>query len=135
MYEGTESGDAVVVPSPNPTVVPFAEVWLEQQSSTFTVGNPGPTALPTPGPVENFIAMTQADANGQFEFCPANDGSYEVVADAANLPTSELPSNATITEDVEVSDGIGVNNLAVPLLAEPHQPAHPPSIGGGSKVC
>ena len=130
VYEGTESGDAVVVPSPNPTVVPFAEVWLEQQSSTFTVGNPGPTASPTPGPVENFIAMTQADANGQFEFCPANDGSYEVVADAANLPTSELPSNATITEDVEVSDGIGVNNLAVPLLAEP-TPTGTPAFNWG----
>ena len=118
VYEGTESGNAVIVPSPNPTVVPFAEVWLEQQSSTFTVGNPGPTASPTPEPVENFLAMTQADANGRFEFCPATDGNYEVVTDAANLPTSQLPSNATITEDVAVSGGIGVNNLTVPLLAE-----------------
>jgi len=119
VFEGTESDGSVIVPTANPTVVPFAEVWLEQQSSTFTVGNPGPTASPTPGPVENFIATTQADANGRFEFCPANDGSYEVVADSANLPTALLPSNATITQNVEVSDGIGVNNLAVPLLAEP----------------
>jgi len=119
VFEGAESDNSVIVPTSNPTVVPFAEVWLEQQASTFTVGNPGPTASPTPGPVENFIAMTQADANGQFEFCPANDGNYEVVTDAANLPTSELPSNATITEDVVVSGGIGVNNLVVPLLAEP----------------
>jgi len=118
VYEGAESDDAVIVPSPNPTVVPFAEVWLEQQSSTFTVGNPGPTASPTPGPVENFLAMTQADANGRFDFCPASDGNYEVVVDAPSLPTPNLPSNATITKDVAVSGGIGVNNLAVPLLAE-----------------
>jgi hypothetical protein len=127
VYEGAESGDAVIVPSPNPTVVPFAEVWLEQQSSTFTVGNPGPTASPTPGPVENFLAMTQADANGRFEFCPASDGSYEVVADAPKLPTSPLPSNATITKDVAVSRGIGVNDLAVPLLAE-EAPAGSPAF-------
>lgn len=119
VFEGTESSGSVIVPTSNPTVVPFAEVWLEQQSSTFTVGNPGPTASPTPGPVENFIATTQADANGRFEFCPANDGSYEVVADSGSLPTTLLPSNATITEGVDVSGGIGVNNLAVPLLAEP----------------
>jgi hypothetical protein len=118
VYEGEESGNTVIVPSPNPTVVPFAEVWLEQQASTFTVGNPGPTALPTPGPVDNLLAMTQADANGRFEFCPAGDGNYEVVADAPKLPTSQLPSNATITKDVAVSSGIGVNNLVVPLLAE-----------------
>jgi len=62
--------------------------------------------------------MTQADANGRFEFCPASDGNYEVVADAPSLSTSNLPSNATITKDVAVSGGIGVNNLAVPLLAE-----------------
>jgi hypothetical protein len=119
VFEGAESGGNVIVPTSNPTVVPFAEVWLEQQSSTFTVGNPGPTASPTPGPVENLIAMTQADANGEFEFCPANDGSYEVVTDSASLPTSQLPSNATITENVQVASGIGVNNLAIPLLAEP----------------
>lgn len=130
VYEGTESGDAVIVPSPNPTVVPFAEVWLEQQSSTFTVGNPGPTASPTPGPVDNLLAMTQADANGHFEFCPAGDGNYEVVVDAPRLPTSQLPSNATITKDVAVSGGIGVNNLAVPLLAE-EAPAGSPAFDWG----
>ena len=119
VFEGTESDGGVIVPTADPTMVPFAEVWLEQQSSTFTVGNPDPTASPTPGPVENFIATTQADANGRFEFCPASNGSYEIVADSANLPTSQLPSNATITQGVEVSGGIGVNNLAVPLLAEP----------------
>jgi Domain of unknown function (DUF4382) len=118
VFEGTESSGSVIVPTSNPTVVPFAEVWLEQQSSAFTVGNPGPTASPTPGPVENVIAMMQADANGQFEFCPANDGSYEVVTDSADLPTSKLPSNATITENVQVAGGIGANNLAIPLLAE-----------------
>jgi hypothetical protein len=127
VYEGTESGDTVTVPSPNPTVVPFAEVWLEQQSSTFTVGNPGPTASPTPGPVDNLLAMTQADANGRFEFCPASDGNYEVVVDAPSLPTSQLPSNATITKDVAVSGGIGMNNLAVPLLAE-EAPAGSPAF-------
>lgn len=118
VFEGADNDGSVIVPTANPTVVPFAEVWLEQQSSTFTVGNPGPTASPTPGPVENFIATTQADANGRFEFCPANDGSYEVVSDSPSLPTSQLPSNATITRNVAVVDGIGVNNLAVPLLAE-----------------
>jgi hypothetical protein len=118
VFEGAENDGSVIVPTSNPTVVPFAEVWLEQQSSTFTVGNPGQTALPTPGPVENFIARTQADATGRFEFCPANDGSYEVVTDSASLPTSQLPSNATITQNVQVVGGIGVNNLAIPLLSE-----------------
>jgi hypothetical protein len=127
VYEGAESGDAVIVRSPNPTVVPFAEVWLEQQSSTFTVGNPGPTASQTPGPVDNLLAMTQADANGRFDFCPAADGNYEVVADSPKLPTSQLPSNATITKHVAVSSGIGVNNLMVPLLAE-EAPAGSPAF-------
>ncbi len=115
VYEGAISGNNVIVPTPSPTVVPFAQVWLEQQADTFTIGAPGPTSSPTPEAVEKTetVDMTEADSQGQFVFCPTA-GNYEVVADAPAL-SNGLPSNATITTDVAA----GTSNLAVPLLAEP----------------
>jgi hypothetical protein len=123
VFEGAISGNNVVVPTSNPTVVPNAQVWLEQQSETFAIGTPEPEGTPTPAQEQvektEAVAMTETDQNGEFEFCPAADGTYEVVIDSAALPSSGLPSNATITTDVTVGGGTGPNNLAIPLLAEP----------------
>ncbi|HZO81604.1 MAG TPA: DUF4382 domain-containing protein [Candidatus Binataceae bacterium] len=117
VYEGAVSGNNVIVPTANPTVVPGAQVWLEQQSDTFTIGAPEPTSSPAPEMVEKTEAvdMTETDANGRFQFCPAGPGPYEVVVDSAGLPSSGLPSNATITTNVAG----GTSDLAIPLLAEP----------------
>jgi len=115
------AGGGVVTPDIG-TTAPNANVWLEQEpaAANFTLGNPQPAAGATPSvTVENLVQTTTADSTGHFEFCPVGPGTYDVVADAASLPISNLPSNATIAVGALVTSSGGPNDLIVPLVAEP----------------
>jgi Domain of unknown function (DUF4382) len=115
------AGGAGVTPDVG-TTIPNANVWLEQEpaAANFTLGNPLPASGATPSVrVENLVQTTAADSHGHFEFCPVGPGTYDVVADTASLPVSNLPSNATIAAGAVVTSGGGPNDLIVPLVAEP----------------
>lgn len=112
VVEASVNGMAVAVPSPSPTPVMGANVWLEQQSHSVPVQGGGTDT------VGNLIQITTTDSTGHFEFCPVGVGTYEIVADSASLPTSSNPSNATVTTGVSVSDSGGPNNLVIPLVPE-----------------
>ena len=115
----TASGPVV---TPSGTTVSNANVWLEQEpgAADFTVGTPGAAPGATPSvSVENLLQTTTADSSGHFEFCPVGPGTYDIVADATSLPTSNLPSNATVAVGTVVTNSGGPNNLVIPLVAEP----------------
>lgn len=118
---GTNSNGTV---SPNDPAVPVAgaAVWLENASSTasYTEGDPTPTA--TTVPVNNVMAMTSADQNGHFVFCPvpATTDSLELVAIAAAMPVPQgetsNPSDVTITKGVTSGPKGGMSGLVIPLV-------------------
>lgn len=132
---GPEIGGTVVVGeiaqgstsvTPSSSGVPYATVWLEQQSHMVAVATPVPTSVPTPvatpgplppKPVENLIETTTADGDGRFQFNGVPPGPYEIVADAASMPETGSPSAATITTGVQVTASGGPGNLTIPLGA------------------
>jgi len=97
----TVSGSTV---TPSSTVVPGALVWLEQ--------------VPSSGNVLNFVQSTSALSNGQFQFNSVPSGTYELVTDVLSMPSSGVPSNATITTTVTVGSSGASTGLKIPLVAE-----------------
>lgn len=115
---GTESGTSVSVPTASPTPVPNANVWLEQQSVPFAVATPAAASSPTTEPVDNMIEETATDSSGNFTFCPAPAGTFDLVVDAPNLGgATSTPTNPTIATGVSVTSSGGPNNLVIPLIA------------------
>jgi len=112
---GTASGGSV---TPSSTVVPGATVWLEQQSRGVVVAGGFAFGTVLVAMVENLIDTTTADSKGKFKFNVVPQGTYEIVADVASMPTNENPSNATITTGVRVTSSGGPGNLMIPLVAE-----------------
>jgi hypothetical protein len=104
------------VVTPSSTGVGNAHVWLEQPSSTYTVGAPGPTA--NTAVVENLVQTTSAASTGAFEFCPVMAGTYEIVADTELLPLTATPSAATIAANVQVTSSGGPTGLVIPLAPQ-----------------
>lgn len=108
---GSAGSDGTVSAGASPAAVPSASVWLEQAppAPNFAVGNPAASASASAS-VENIVAQTTSDANGNFVFCPVPGDTYEVVAEA----TSGSPTDVTITTGVDAATN--GNNLMIPLL-------------------
>ena len=126
------SGSTVATPGSTPAA--GANVWLEQipAAANFTEGTPAASPSATPGvSVNNVVAETTSDANGDFVFCPVPAGTYEIVTDSN--PTASLgnvPSDGTIATGVTVTSKGGPNNLVVPMISQPAASASPSSLSG-----
>ncbi len=114
LYEAGLTNSTVTIPASSPSPVPGAMVWLEQQASSVAVGTP--SANSTQENVDNLIQTTASDSSGHFEFCPVGSGSYEIVANANNMPSTNNLSDTTITTGVNVTSSGGPNNLVIPLV-------------------
>jgi hypothetical protein len=106
--------------NPGTTGVPNGNIWLEEQPASapnFAVGNPTNTGASIT--VDAVVQTTQADSSGHFAFCAIGAGNYELAADAPTLPSSGLPSDATIATGVSVTSSGGPTDLKIPLVAQP----------------
>jgi len=114
---GSANSSGNVVAAGSPVAVPSASVWLESapQSANFALGNPTPAASPAVS-VDQVVAQTTTDSDGQFVFCPVPDDTYEIVASAGSMPSATgTPSDVTITTGVKVP--VSPDDLVIPLLA------------------